>query len=267
MPREIQAARHNPLMVGSDRFGYSSEDARRFWLLEFPMFGRQLALQEAPTRFVDMFRRALESAGESPALESQEKSLAKFNSSRIFQNFGSTGQSGVFVARPSSSTESVVGIAGALVSMIDEAEDNLAIWSATRGYQRLATFRDKLVDENENSPLPSSVFFIGNLIEKYEEESNIIVLPEPTKEKKVKHRSESLFHLGSRGLEAAYCDNEPEYTMDMLIAVNPDYEGNDIELHSGKHSFVRGLEAAYHDDEPEYTTDILIEVNPDYEKE
>jgi hypothetical protein len=176
----------------------------------------------------------------------------------------------MFVVKVSSSTESVVGIAGALVSIIDESEDDFATTSVTGGYRKLAAFRDKLVDdvdENENSPLPTSMCFISNLIEKYEEESNIIALPEPTTKEKVKHRSESFFHLGSRGLEAAYCDNEPEYTMDMLIAVNPDYEGADIKLNPGKHSFARGLEAAYDNDEPEYTTDILIEVNPDYEKE
>lgn len=69
-----------------------------------------------------------------------------------------------------------------------------------------------------------------------------------------------------RGLEAAYGDDEPEYTSDMLISINPDYAGLDENGEISSRVPVRGLEAAYGDDEPEYTLDMLISVNPDYEK-
>lgn len=269
MLHEIQTTRHNPLIAGPERSGYLPQDANRSRLLEFNMFGKQLTPQEAPTMSVDVFRRAFERAGKFSMLESQEKSATQLNSSRILQNFDSFVKPSVLRAKANSSTESLVGFARTLVNIIDESTDHLTTQSATYNYQRLAAVRENLTDvvsENENSLLPPSMFFISNLIEKYEEKFSIVALPEPTR-KEVRHQPKSLFHLGSRGLEAAYGDDEPEYTVDMLVAVNPDYEGTDIELDSGKYSFARGLEVAYDDDEPEYTTDMLIEVNPDHEKE
>jgi len=271
MSHETQTARHNLLIAVSERSGYLSENANRSRLLEFNMFGKQLT-QEPPTISVDVFRRALEFAGKSSTLESQEKFPAKLASSQVFQSFDSFVKSDVFLVKVNSSTESLVGFARALVSIVDEGEDHFTTLSATTDYQRLAAAQDKLTDvvsKNENpllSPSMLSMLFISNLIEKYEEKSNIVALPEPTKAE-IRHQPESLLLLGSRGLEAAYGDDEPEYTTDMLIAVNPDYEGTDIELDSSERSFARGLEAAYDDDEPEYTTDTLVEVNPDYEKE
>ena len=57
----------------------------------------------------------------------------------------------------------------------------------------------------------------------------------------------------ARGLEAAYSDDEPEYTLDMLISVNPDYKGNSEKCDAKSRIPARGLEGAYGDDEPEYT--------------
>ena len=68
------------------------------------------------------------------------------------------------------------------------------------------------------------------------------------------------------GLEAAYSHDEPEYTLDMLISINPDYAGLDEKGAIGLRLPPRGLEAAYSHDEPEYTLDDLITVNPDYKK-
>ena len=269
MSRKIQITQHNPVMVVSDRFGYPPEDASRFRLFQFNILGRQLAPQDTPTKYVEVFRRAFENAGKSSTLGSQEKSAAKFNESRILQSFDSFVKSDVFVVKASNSTESLVEFARTLVNIVDEGEEPLTASSVTNDYQRFAAAQGRLSDivsENENPLLPRSMPLISNLIEKYKEKSNITVLPEPTSEE-IRHQSESLFYLGSRGLEAAYGDDEPEYTTDMLITVNPDYEGVNIELDSGEHSAARGLEAAYDDDEPEYTTDTLIEVNPDYEEE
>lgn len=69
----------------------------------------------------------------------------------------------------------------------------------------------------------------------------------------------SELRLPARGLESAYGDDEPEYTLDMLISVNPDYAGLDENGEVSLHVPARGLEAAYGDDEPEYTLDMLIE--------
>ena len=57
----------------------------------------------------------------------------------------------------------------------------------------------------------------------------------------------------ARGLEGAYSDDEPEYTLDMLIAVNPDYKGNNEKCDSKSRIPARGLGGAYGNNEPEYT--------------
>ena len=77
---------------------------------------------------------------------------------------------------------------------------------------------------------------------------------------------DSGIRLPARGLEAAYSDDEPEYTLDMLISVNPDYAGLDENGEISMRVPACGLEAAYGDDEPEYTLDMLISVNPDYDE-
>ncbi len=69
----------------------------------------------------------------------------------------------------------------------------------------------------------------------------------------------------ARGLEDAYDDDEPEYTLDMLIALNPDYKGAREKCKATSRLPARGLEGAYDDDEPEYTLDMLTALNPDYE--
>ena len=128
--------------------------------------------------------------------------------------------------------------------------------------QRLAAARDKLIDligESENHLFAPLTDFIGHLIEKYKEKF-VAILAEPL------DSQDALLSLGAQGLEAAYGDDEPEYTEDMLIEVNPDYKATSVESGDEQHSSGRGLEAAYGDDEPEYTEDMLIEVNPDYGK-
>ena len=55
------------------------------------------------------------------------------------------------------------------------------------------------------------------------------------------------------GLAAAYGEDEPEYTLDMLINKNPD---------DTLGASLSELAAAYGEDEPEYTLDMLINENP-----
>lgn len=45
------------------------------------------------------------------------------------------------------------------------------------------------------------------------------------KKEKVKAKQSIDVRASVRGLESAYSDDEPEYTLDMLIALNPDYKG------------------------------------------
>ena len=90
----------------------------------------------------------------------------------------------------------------------------------------------------------------------------------PTKKsrkEKVKAKQSIDARASASGLESAYSDDEPEYTLDMLTAVNPNYKGSPDACNDTSHQPVRGLESAYSDDEPEYTLDMLTALNPDYE--
>ena len=87
---------------------------------------------------------------------------------------------------------------------------------------------------------------------------------EKLKKEEVKTKQPLREQASARGLEGAYGDDEPEYTLDMLIAVNPDYKGSREKCNATSRLPARGLEGAYDDDEPEYTLDMLIAVNPDY---
>ena len=87
----------------------------------------------------------------------------------------------------------------------------------------------------------------------------------PVKKEKVEVDQVLEKRVPARGLEGAYDDDEPEYTLDMLIAVNPDYKGAREKCSTTSRLPARGLEGAYDDDEPEYTLDMLTALNPDYE--
>ena len=157
----------------------------------------------------------------------------------------------------------------AVVEMLaDVTEDKFLTSLTDDDCQRLAVVRDKLtslVGEAENHLFTPLKDFIGNLIEKYEEEFDMAILAEDPDSR------ETLLGLGPMGLAAAYGDDEPDYTDDTytddtLIEVNPNYKGIRVELADGEHSYKRGLAAAYSDDEPDYTDVTFIEVNPNYGK-
>ena len=158
-------------------------------------------------------------------------------------------------------------IAATVDTLVEANEDQFLASLTDVDRQQLIASLDKLIDvvgENENHFLAPLMNFIGNLIEKYEEQSTMENRTESVDRKETETERDASMRLPVRGLEAAYGDDEPEYTLDMLTSVNPDYAGFDG---NGKVSMrlpVRGLEAAYGDDEPEYTLDMLISVNPEH---
>ena len=222
------------------------------------------AQKQAPVRF-----------GSSPTLQGSETIMslaalgifgAQWRDAAQFalaMLLGSLGGSGAKASSPSQLLTETVD------TLVGVTEDQFLASLTEDDYQRLVVSLDKLIDvvgENENHLLTPLMDFIGNLIEKYEEESGMTTRNKPLGKEEPETALGSDLYLPARGLEAAYSDDEPEYTVDMLIAVNPDYKEDDVNLDSGLRSSARGLEAAYSDDEPEYTTDMLIEVNPDYAK-
>ena len=165
---------------------------------------------------------------------------------------------------------SPVQLLAATVDTLVEANEDQFLASLTDvDRQQLIATLDKLIDvvgEDENHLLTPLMNFIGNLIEKYEEQSTMENRTESLDKEESRTERDASLRIPPRGLAAAYGDDEPEYTSDMLISINPDYAGLDEHGEISSRIPVRGLEAAYGDDEPEYTLDMLISVNPDYEK-
>ena len=149
-------------------------------------------------------------------------------------------------------------IAATVDTLVEANEDQFLASLTDVDRQQLITTLDKLIDvvgEDENHFLAPLMNFIGNLIEKYEEQSTMENRTESVDRKETEAERDASLRLPARGLELAYGDDEPEYTLDMLTEVNPDYEGIEGDLRLP----ARGLELAYGDDEPEYTLDMLIE--------
>ena len=80
------------------------------------------------------------------------------------------------------------------------------------------------------------------------------VMRDPTElEKKEKVEVEQTVdtRVPARGLEGAYAEDEPEYTLDMLIGRNPAYEGASEMCPVSSRVPARGLAGACAEDEPE----------------
>ena len=153
-------------------------------------------------------------------------------------------------------------LAATVDTLVEANEDQFPASLTDVDRQQLIASLDKLIDvvgEDENHFLAPLMNFIGNLIEKYEEQSTMENRTELLDREESEAEEDAGLRLPMRGLEAAYGDNEPEYTLDMLIDVNPHYAGLDENGEISLRLPMRGLEAAYSDDEPEYTLDMLIE--------
>ena len=159
-------------------------------------------------------------------------------------------------------------LAATVDTLVEVNEEQFLASLTDTDCQHLVASLDKLIDvvgEDENHLLAPLMNFIGNLIDKYEEQSTMENWTEPLNREEAETEWDSSLRLPARGLEAAYGDDEPEYTLDMLISVNPDYAGLDENGEFSLRLPARGLEAAYSDNEPEYTLDMLTELNPDYD--
>ena len=190
----------------------------------------------------------------------QWRNTAQFALTLLFASLGNSD------AKADSPSQLLAAVVDTLVGVPEEQFLNTL---TEDDHQRFVASLDKLIDvvgEDETHPLAPLMHFIGNLIEKYEEQSTMANWTEPLNVEEAKTELRSGMRLPVRGLEAAYSDNEPEYTLDMLTSVNPDYSGFDENGKVRMRLPARGLEAAYGDDEPEYTLDMLISVNPEHGK-
>ena len=161
-------------------------------------------------------------------------------------------------------------LAATVDTLVEINEDQFLTSLTDEDRQRLVAALDKLIDvvgEDESHFLAPLMHFIGNLIEKYEEEMDMKAWEESSNKEESETSSSSRVRPLARGLELAYGDDEPEYTLDMLTEINPDYAGLDEHGEVSLRLPARGLEAAYSNDEPEYTLDMLISENPDYDEQ
>ena len=183
----------------------------------------------------------------------QWRNTAQFALTMLLASLGNSD------AKADSPSQSLAAIVDTLVGV---HEDQFLDALTEDDYQRFVASLDKLIDvvgEDERHFLAPLMHFIGNLIEKYEEEMDMKAWKEPSNKEESETSSSSEVRPFARGLELAYGDDEPEYTLDMLISVNPDYAGLDENGEVSLRLPARGLELAYGDDEPEYTLDMLIE--------
>ena len=204
----------------------------------------------------------------SQALGVQEQAPVKFSSSPIQESSETTSAIAVprsYAIQEVSRFQLLVAAVDALVNV---TEDRLLTTLTENDYQELVAALDKLIDvvgEDENHLFAPLMHFIGKLIEKHEETSNVTHQYESLDREEVENEWQDGLPLPAQDLEAAYSDAEPEYTLDMLTSVNPDYAGLNEEGTVSLRVPARGLEAAYGDDEPEYTLDMLTSENPEYD--
>ena len=210
---------------------------------------RQVNLRVEPMENPVELDLSLEAAGELSGFGSLAPASVVFGSSskhhvpnRIEEFFAREADSEPDSDKEPEPTQSLVASVAALVGAVGGNEDKLFASLTDGNYQQLVEVLDRLIEvvgENEDHFLAPLMDFVGKLIEKYQEESDMT--------------TSNVAPLS--GLAAAYGEDEPEYTLDMLINENPDYIPG---------TSVSGLAAAYGEDEPEYTLDMLINKNPDY---
>ena len=229
---------------------------------------------------LDELDRVLDDAGGLSAFDVQNQATVRLSQiSETIQalaalgilgaQWQATAQSALIMALTvlrSSSTQAnnpAQSFVAAVEILVGVTEDKFLASLTDEDCQRLVAARDKLtnlVGEAENHLFTPLKNFIGSLIEKYEDKFDVAILAENPDPR------EALLGLGPMGLEAAYGDDEPEYTDVTFIEKNPNYTGIRAELSNEEHSSGRGLAAAYGDDEPDYTDVTFIEVNPNYGK-
>ena len=232
---------------------------------ELDMFGLDILSKEqlvphAPSAAdIDEFNRAL---------GIQEQAPVKFSSSPIQQSSETTASAAELKFYATREVNRFQLLVAAVDTFVNVTEDQLLTELTENDYQELVAALDKLIDvvgEDENHFLAPLMHFIGNLIAKYEEQSTITNWTESSDAEETKTERNASLRLPVRGLEAAYSNDEPEYTLDMLTEVNPNYAGLDENGEVSLRLPARGLEAAYSNDEPEYTLDMLTSVNPDHD--
>ena len=201
-------------------------------------------------------------------LGAQEQAPVKFSSSPIQQSSETTASAAALRFYATREVNRFQLLIAAVDTLANITEDQLLTTLTENDYQELVAALDKLIDvvgEDENHLFAPLMHFIGNLITKYEEQSTITNWTESSDVEETETERNASLRLPVRGLEAAYGDDEPEYTLDMLTEVNPDYAGLDENGEVSIRLPARGLEAAYSNDEPEYTLDMLTKVNPDHD--
>ena len=159
--------------------------------------------------------------------------------------------------QPISSVSSSVSVSESLAATVQTLvrlnEEEFLTSLTPDGYQQLTAVQSALstvVGEDENHLFAPLATFISNLIKNQEDERKI----------RASDKTRPV-----RGHAETATEDEPEYTADMLISVNPHYE-EPSETWNGIARPVRGHAETATEDEPEYTADMLISVNPHYEE-
>ena len=264
-----QMARYKSRRPFVTKFQRTSEDESRSRGLGFNALETKSTLSHKPTAHMDEFIPAFKNTSRYNTLESQKQISEKYYESLISLSHDFAALPGAFINKVETSPYSIAASVAILAGFACKNESEFFTLLMDENCQSLIASLDELIDvvgENDDHLFAPLIHFIGKLVEQYEERSGTTDSDLSLEDEDLKNEWISRLRLSAQGLEAAYSADEPEYTEDMLIEVNPDYQGNDINSNPELRSCARGLEAACSADEPEYTEDMLIEVNPDYEK-
>ena len=172
---------------------------------------------------------------------------------------------GSLIPKTVGASQSLAVAVDALVDVVGRNESQLLASLKPNDYQQLVGALETLtavVGEDKNhflTPLMDSIDILikkckTDIEESNEEESDMAILT-PVDEVATADPLEALLSLGPQGIEAAYGEDEHDYT--------EDYEESEDPWEALLSLGPQGIEAAYGEDEHDYTTDMLVEVNPD----
>ena len=226
MPREIQTT-HRSIMVSIADFVRTSGDEREFRWFELYVSEAPPTPQHKATDYLEVFRDALKDDNGHTMLESQKQAPVKFDAPPTTQVYDLSETINELINNARTSRQSPAAVVKILVGMASRNEYQFLSSLTDEDYQSFTTSLDMLIDvvgEDENHLFAPLMHFIGKLIEKFEEKSDAIDWRESLDNEEVENEWRSGLCLPAQGIEAAYSDDETEYTLDMLIEENPDYE-------------------------------------------
>ncbi len=226
MHSEIQNGLYKSIMRSIGKIEHPFGEETVFQWIKFYVFNAPTSHHKA-TDYLDVSRNALKDEDALAVLDSHEQAPVRFYASPTTSSYELPQSINELIDNGRSSPQSLAVTVRLLVNIVTRNEFQILSSLTDEDYQCFLTSLDRLIDvvgEDENHLFAPLMHFIGRFIEKFEEQSDSTDWEESLDIEEVKNDWRSGIPLPVQGLEAAYSDDETEYTLDMLIEENPDYE-------------------------------------------